>query len=120
MHLVAEGDDRHEEGLQEGIAQGPPQGGSHEGGQQGGHETPCASGEPAPQVQLENQGDQALVGGPPLQVLGLQGGQGPPRRNDLCPVHNTASDTFIACNTAEPQAAAGGWGKGGGGVVWHI
>ena len=73
-YLVSEGDDRHHKRMQEGIAHRGAQDGVHDGLQQGRHQAATAAGQPAPQVQLEHQGHQALVGGAaPLQVLRLQG-----------------------------------------------
>lgn len=73
-YLVAEADDRHHEGVQESVAHRGAQEGVHDGLQQGCHQAAAAAGQPAPQVQLQHQGHQALVGGAaPLQVLRLQG-----------------------------------------------
>lgn len=90
MYLVSQADNRHHEGMQEGIAHTGAQEAAHHGLQQGCHEAAAAAataaGEPAPQVQLEHQGDQALVGGAsPLQVLRLQRGQCPASRYHLSP-----------------------------------
>lgn len=91
MYLVSEADDRHHEGMQKGITHTGAQEAVHHALKQARHEaaavTAAAAGEPAPQVQLEHQGDQALVGGaPPFQVLRLQRGQCPASRYHLSPL----------------------------------
>ena len=86
-HLVPETDDRHHQRLQECIAHNAAHEGVHEGLQQAAHEAAAAAAEPAAQVQLQDQCHQALVGGPAIQVLRLQGRQCPSGRDDLC--HHT-------------------------------
>lgn len=70
-HLVSKGDDGHEHGFQVGGVDAV-----HEGAQQPAHAALLT--QPAPQVQLEHHGHQALLGNACSLVLAGQGRNGEP------------------------------------------